>query len=690
MARDVHDRALSPDDQRRGCSQPQGPLPPPPPLGSSRPKRLVEDDDDDEDQLLLPPPPPLGSSRPKRLDDDDRLLLPPPPPLGSSRPKRLVEDENDDDRLLLPPPPPLRSPRPKRLVEDDRLEADSPRNNGTPRGHGRSPENVYAPLLPAPPAGSSRPGPVVYRLLESESPPDGRSPNPGDGPDSGYGAFSNVHGTERKGLMTYKQFCLFLEDDVSPGEAGSRYQEYKTAYITTQKRAYFDLHKDEIRLKEKYHPTNLLSVIERRNGFCKAAAKDLILDLRTGVLDCGPGMTAGAASKLGNNNAGSSDNDEDYGSKRRKNRRGPQKEPEPLSTAPKAHPISSKYRRIQTDIVQTLALVKKLDAEKGIVGNILSTSDHGMSDVDRSHVGSVGPIVIVQGLSTVKGLEGVELLDTLLTYLWRVHGVDYYGMCEMRDAKGFRHVRDDNKSTIAFNISAADWEKKLDSFWHERLMNGKDPLVVLASQDKIDAATVETLEPYVKKIMDDKFSWKYGCGALGCIKIFHAPEFVHRHLKLKHPELVSELTSKVQEDIYRQNYMNDPNAPGGIPVMQQSAPNRDRIRQIPDEQISGAFDLHGLNAPFAPESLPPPLLIPVPGAGPLGPFVPAPPEMAIQMMEEQRPPRPNGAQHGKPPLMPRPMMPMYPHFPRDPRPLRNYDDLDAPDEEVTVIDYRSL
>lgn len=157
MARDVHERALSPDDQRRGCSQPQGPLPPPPPLGSSRPKRLVEDDDDDADQLLLPPP----------------------PPLGSSRPKRLVEDENDDDRLLLPPPPPLRSPRPKRLVEDDRLEADSPRNNGTPRGHGRSPENVYAPLLPAPPAGSSRPGPVVYRLLESESPPDGRSPNPG-------------------------------------------------------------------------------------------------------------------------------------------------------------------------------------------------------------------------------------------------------------------------------------------------------------------------------------------------------------------------------------------------------------------------------------------------------------------------------------------------------------------------------
>lgn len=81
----------------------------------------------------------------------------------------------------------------------------------------------------------------------------------------------------------------------------SRYQEYKSEYISTQKRAYFNAHKDEewywfsfstakiylilellscfkyvqscdpsfiwfifwCRLKDKYHPTNLLTVIER-------------------------------------------------------------------------------------------------------------------------------------------------------------------------------------------------------------------------------------------------------------------------------------------------------------------------------------------------------------------------------------------------------------------------------------------
>ncbi|GAB2265795.1 hypothetical protein Dimus_000830 [Dionaea muscipula] len=46
---------------------------------------------------------------------------------------------------------------------------------------------------------------------------------------------------------------------------------------------------------------------------------------------------------------------------------------------------------------------------------------------------------MVRGLTSVKGLEGVELLDTLMTYLRRVHGVNYYDMTEVAEAKGLRH-----------------------------------------------------------------------------------------------------------------------------------------------------------------------------------------------------------------------------------------------------------
>ena len=73
--------------------------------------------------------------------------------------------------------------------------------------------------------------------------------------------------------MTYKQFIQELEDDVLPSEAEHRcaffvhlngkldkilswsyphyylvicrYQEYKSEYISTQKRTYFEAHKDE-------------------------------------------------------------------------------------------------------------------------------------------------------------------------------------------------------------------------------------------------------------------------------------------------------------------------------------------------------------------------------------------------------------------------------------------------------------
>ncbi|RZC79821.1 hypothetical protein C5167_042395, partial [Papaver somniferum] len=72
-------------------------------------------------------------------------------------------------------------------------------------------------------------------------------------------------GLIEEGLMSYKQFIQELEDDILPAEAERRYQEYRSVYISTQKRTFFDAHKDDEWLKDKYHPTNLVSVIERIN-----------------------------------------------------------------------------------------------------------------------------------------------------------------------------------------------------------------------------------------------------------------------------------------------------------------------------------------------------------------------------------------------------------------------------------------
>ncbi|KAL9298234.1 hypothetical protein ACSQ67_024130 [Phaseolus vulgaris] len=537
-----------------------------------------------------------------------------------------------------------------------------------------------------------------------------------------------------------------------------------------------------------------------------------------------PGLDASISSKSGQASEPNSEEEGDTGGKRRRHGRGSNKDND-FSAAPKAHPISSEPRRIQADVQQAQVLVRKLDAEKGIEDNILcSSSDHNKND-DKAHSGSVGPIVIIRGLTSVKGLEGVELLDTLITFLWRIHGVDYYGMIETNEAKGFRHVRPEGTGHEETGKSGSDWEKKLDLFWQGRL-NGLDPLEIMTAKEKIDAAAMEVLDPYVRKIRDEKYGWKYGCGAKGCTKLFHAAEFVHKHLKLKHPELVMEQTTKVREDLYFQNYMNDPDAPGGTPIMQQSqAIVAERLAltvivvpfmeycsslqawlppppfAVADKALQDFFLVHlpdplslaiadcslpslssasketfhfhfidrdshvplisffkfqrdrpmkrrlGLEGrlrddrgnrrdhdrndrmngdrpdnspsnerqslemgnrdetmydsyagagvpPFASDIPPPPVLMPVPGAGPLGPFVPAPPEVAMQMLRDQGGPSYDASgrkMRGGPHMSgAAPIIAVPPNFRPDPRRMRSYQDLDAPEDEVTVIDYRSL
>ncbi|PON74082.1 Zinc finger, C2H [Parasponia andersonii] len=717
------------------------PPPPPAPLAQALSRRRERDERDDRD-VDRPPG--------RRRDYHDRNRSPPPPPLRER--DRDREYKRRGSVSPLPPPyrdrrhsPPRRSPPPpyKRSRRDD---GGYDGRRGSPRGgfgpgdrrFGYDYAGGYEREIGGRPGyADERPhGRYVGRSSGAYGPPEW---------DSGRGVFGDSSGVgtiQREGLMSYKQFIQELEDDVLPAEAERRYQEYRSEYISTQKRAYFNAHKDEEWLRDKYHPTSLLAVIERRNDLARKVAKDFLLDLQSGTLDLGPGISASSSNKSGQTSDPNSEDEVDVGGKRRRRGRTPTKEADLLSAAPKAHPVSSEPRRIQNDIEQSQALVRKLDSEKGIKENILCGSDNDKSR-ERVEAGSSGPVIIIRGLTSVKGLEGVELLDTLITYLWRVHGLDYYGMVETSEPKGLRHVRVDGKSSD-MTSNGAEWEKKLDSCWQERLQS-QDPLEIMTAKEKIDTAAAEGLDPYVRKIRDEKYGWKYGCGAKSCTKLFHAAEFVHKHLKLKHPELVMDLTVKVREELYFQNYMNDADAPGGTPIMQLSGqrerPQRRRLgmdgrlkdergnrrerdnrangverydrfenlqqNEFPskndgpdggnlDESMHDSFGGQGLHvAPPFPSDIPtPPVLMPVPGAGPLGPFVPAPPEVAMRMLREQGgPPFEAGGRSGRPgPQIsgPAPILALSPALRQDPRRIRSYQDLDAPEDEVTVIDYRSL
>eukprot|EP00268_Persea_americana_P022973 TRINITY_DN22710_c0_g1_i3.p1 TRINITY_DN22710_c0_g1~~TRINITY_DN22710_c0_g1_i3.p1 ORF type:complete len:725 (-),score=142.98 TRINITY_DN22710_c0_g1_i3:425-2599(-) len=717
------------------------------PLDSSldrRRERPPERRDKSPDDLPPPPPPRRRDrdSRERRDERDDRRYHDrnrSPGAVGSSR-----DRERDYKRRFSPSPPPFR----------DRVRHSPPRRMSPPppfkrsrRDDGGYDNRRGSPRYSYDYDGYDR-GAMGGRPGYPDERSHGRYMNRPSGSyqdwsDSGRGISAdipNTGATQREGLMSYKQFIQELEDDILPAEAERRYEEYRSEYISTQKRAFFAAHKDEEWLKDKYHPTNLVTVIERRSEHARNVAKEFLLDLQNGTVDLGPSVTASSAIQPGQASDPNSEDEADTGGKRRRHGRGPVKENDLLSAAPKAPPISAGPRRIQADIEQAQALVCKLDKEKGIEENILCRADRDN-----------GSIVIIRGLTTVKGLEGVELLDTLLTYLWRIHSVDYYGVREMNEAKGLRHVRPEGKNYDETNTSGADWTKKLDSFWQGRLQ-GQDPMERMTAKEKIDAAAFEALDPYVRKIRDEKYGWKYGCGAKGCTKLFHASEFVHKHLRLKHADLVLELTLKVREDLYFQNYMNDADAPGGTPIMQPSIQkdksqrrrpgldnrlrddrgNRrvhDRIDNIngderydrtenspshdhpsntsileggnSDEPLYDTYGGKGVRGapPYTSDIPPPPVLMPVPGAGPLGPFVPAPPEVAMRMLRDQGGPSPyeeNGGSQGRKTRSgpqvggPAPIFSLSPAFGQDPRRIRSYQDLDAPEDEVTVIDYRSL
>uniref|UniRef100_A0A7N0V0M7 C2H2-type domain-containing protein n=2 Tax=Kalanchoe fedtschenkoi TaxID=63787 RepID=A0A7N0V0M7_KALFE len=528
----------------------------------------------------------------------------------------------------------------------------------------------------------------------------------------GRGGYDSNTILKRDGLMSYKQFIQQLEDDILPSEAERRYQEYKSEYISTQKESFFGFHKEEEWLKDKYHPTNLVAVIERRNEHAQKAAEDFLLALRSGSLNF-KSAQPGKPNYDDRPDSGRKGKDKDLRSAK--------------ETAPKAHSVSSEPRRVLIDIGQAQALIQKLDFEKGILENILIGTANEDSRV------STGPVIIVRGLNFVKGLEGTELLDTLTTYLWNIHGLDYYGMVETSELKGPRHVRSETPVSDPTSIDGAEWEKNLDSHWKKRL-GSQDTLELMTAKEKIDAAAGQALDPYVRKIRDEKYGWKFGCGAKGCTKLFHAPEFVLKHLKLKHPELVMELTSRIREDLYFENYMNDPEAPGSKPVMRQTTAERklgmqNRLKddrgihrdydyqgrgqlydrsenmEIADGLNGGmdrkdikeatyeAFGVHDMHAgPAFSSDITPPILMPVPGAGPLGPFIPAPPEVARLMLREQGgAPTFAGGRNGLPMYQGRGSASLLSKaFKQDPRQLRSYTDLDAPEDAVAVIDYRSL
>lgn len=197
-------------------------------------------------------------------------------------------------------------------------------------------------------------------------------------------------------------------------------------------------------------------------------------------------------------------------------------------------PITATDERLNVDLKQARQLAQKLDEERGITQNPLLGKEF-----------------------EEKNLTVAQRLDFFLVYLRQVHFYCYYCAEEFDDIDdllrncGAAHVRSNKHGTFSGTSIEKEWVTNLDNKIGKRI---SDPSEVTRpiGHDLVEKTLEEFLDKNVRLIEEDKFA----CAL--CNKLFKGPQFVKKHLGLKHPEDIEKTREKALEEQYFQNYLDDP------------------------------------------------------------------------------------------------------------------------------------
>jgi hypothetical protein len=162
-----------------------------------------------------------------------------------------------------------------------------------------------------------------------------------------------------------------------------------------------------------------------------------------------------------------------------------------------------------------------------------------------------------------------KYLDLIIYYLMKVHQYDYYGGVETDSVEEFvrkvtiflRPVGDINSTEEQESVAS-----KIDSRIDLRinLSNLSDDKITQLGGRSLTRVVDSFLASYVKKESETK----HRC--VECQKLFKGDEYVKKHLKIKHPELVKSITT---DTVMFNAYILDPSK---IDPVKTSAP-RDRV-----------------------------------------------------------------------------------------------------------------
>lgn len=309
-------------------------------------------------------------------------------------------------------------------------------------------------------------------------------------------------------------------------------------------------------------------------------------------------------------------------------------------------PVAGEEARFKIDLEMTLKLITQMDMEKGIQNN---------------------------PLTTVEPQNIKETLDQRIAYLRHVHfycyycGEEYEDLQELHRKCGVKHLRGKKKDpTTQMDVANEPWASSLDQKTKYRLEHPDNPNEY-TGKNAINEATEKFLDEKVSKINDEKFR----CGI--CHKLFAGNHFVRKHLSLKHEKEVEELKKQVIEEQFVINYMSDPRK-----FTPSSTQSNYQPRISMDRQQQRDLRLERQNR-----------YLPTNQGDQYGPMRNFMSRSRGDRGRTQRPGQRINRGDFRPYDRPISHLEPPPGVERDPRSIREYVDLDAPqDDSVVHIDYR--
>jgi hypothetical protein len=188
---------------------------------------------------------------------------------------------------------------------------------------------------------------------------------------------------------------------------------------------------------------------------------------------------------------------------------------------------STAPERLRHDAEQAKQLALHLDAECGIVGGC---------EVVKTRLDSVILPALAASGDPVK-----RTLDLYLEYLCRVHQYDYYTGMECASPQDFaRRSPRSVRSSIPPPTPPRSKDRfadRVDSRVSLRIEQPQSgPAIIQRGGKSLDVQIDKTISLFVRKESESKFR------CTECQKLFKAVEFVRKHIRGKHPNIIDEET----------------------------------------------------------------------------------------------------------------------------------------------------